>query len=128
MPTETSFEELSDADAVARLDAAMARAQAGHAKGPTKTRRDGRKLTPRTKRRLSDVMFARRKAEALLAGPTRVASLRLARELTQRDAAERATIATRTWCRAEADIAGVGPATQRRVARALGVDVSELRD
>lgn len=126
---EAALDHLSDAEAVERLDRALAKLEADHARGPTKAKpRHGREHTPRAKQRMSDAMFQRRRAEALLEGPTKVASLRLARELTQREAADRAVVNLRTWARAEADITAVSKITRQRVARALGVDVSELRD
>lgn len=125
----TAFEDLSNQEAVARLDCLLEKLEAerNRPRSPVKHRRTGRPHTAGTKRKLAKQMFERRRAQTLLASPSAVAKLRLAADLSQRQASEKALIDERTWTRAEANFSAVSALTQRRVARALGVNPANLR-
>jgi DNA-binding XRE family transcriptional regulator len=124
---ETPFEQLSIAASNDRLRRALASLDREHARPSVRPTRTRHACTPRTRRKLSVSMAARRKAEALLANPTKVCALRLKANLTQRAAADRALINERTWHRAERDLDTVSASTLRRVAHALGVAPNNLR-
>lgn len=128
MTDPVALEDLSDREALARFDSVLAKvdAELARPREPVKHRPAGRPHSERTKRRLSASMFERRRAETLLAGPTKVARLRLAADLSQRAAAAKALVDERTWTRAEAGFDSVSAPTQRRVARALGVNPADL--
>jgi anti-sigma factor RsiW len=129
MPADAAvdFESLSVEESSARLAGALARLDEERFRPSVKPTRTGQARTDRTKKRLSDALFQRRRAETLLAGPTKVARLRLAAGLTMRRAADKALVNERTWHRAESDFDGVSPITQRRIAHALGVAPDALR-
>ena len=124
---EADFDTLTTAEATERLACAVAKIKAEHARPTIKQARQGHGHSQRTKRRLSASMFQRRRAEALLNGPSEVARLRLAANLTQRSAADRAFINERSWHRAENRLDSVSAMTQRRIAHALGVAPDALR-
>ncbi len=121
------FESLSVDEANQRLAAALSKLTAEVTRPSVKPTRHGHARTARTKKRLSDAMFHRRRAQALLAEPSTVARLRLAANLTMRRAADKALVNERTWFRAERDVSTVSAMTQRRIAHALGVDAADLR-
>jgi len=124
---ETPFEEVSVEESNARLRGALAKLKAEHARPSVRPTRTGHAHTEKTRRSLSNSMFHRRRAEALLSAPSAVARLRLAANLTQRSAADRALIDERSWHRAEANLDSVSAMTQRRIANALGVTPDDLR-
>lgn len=127
MADAVAFEDLGDEEALARLDTLLAKLDAELARPREQIKPAGRPHSDRTKRKLAETMFERRRAETLLAGPSKVASQRLAADLSQRQAAEKALIDQRSWQRAEQNYDSVSPATQRRIARALGVSPDDLR-
>ena len=124
---EADFESLSVDEANARLHRALAKLDAERFRPSVKPPAARHGHTDRTKRRLAASMFQRRRAEALLADPSPTARIRLAAGLTQKRAADKAILAEKTWCRAEANIDAMSRSTQRRVARALNVEVADLR-
>lgn len=127
MATDTAIEDLTVSAALERFDRVLEKAQAqlDRPRGPA-PKKSGRPHSPRTKKKLSDATFQRRRVETMLDSPTKVARLRLSAGWTQGQASERALIDSRTWNRAESDYASVSKLTQRRVARALAVRPSDL--
>lgn len=105
MPTggASAFENLSLGEAVERFDRVLAEAEADRNRPWKHPARRGHPHSERTKRKLSDATFQRRRAETLLNEPTAVARLRLSAGLTQQAASAKALVDSRTWARAEGD-------------------------